>query len=130
MLAEISSTRQTSILTSVSVVISTDCIKLNACDPPTSDQILSSLDPALDAQYNSRNHAPQCLKGTREAVIADIVQCIDGGGDRPICWLNGSAGSGKSAIAQTVAEVYADRNCLVGSFFFFRGAGHRSDISR
>src|SRR5271170_5101857 len=55
-------------------------------------------------------------------------ECIDGG-DHPICWLKGSAGSGKS-IAQTVAEIYADRNCLASSFFFLRGAGRRSDISR
>jgi hypothetical protein len=70
------------------------------------------------------------MEGTRQAVIAKIVQWIDGGGDSPICWLSGPAGSGKSAIAQTVAELYAIKNRLSASFFFLRGAGHRSDFTR
>jgi NACHT domain len=51
-------------------------------------------------------------------------------GDRPICYLSGSAGSGKSAIAQTVAEHYAAKGKLLGSFFFLRRAEGRSDIAR
>jgi hypothetical protein len=70
------------------------------------------------------------MEGTRQAVIAKIVRWIDGGSDRPICWLSGPAGSGKSAIAQTVAELYTEKNQLGASFFFLRGAGHRSDFTR
>jgi ATP/maltotriose-dependent transcriptional regulator MalT len=69
------------------------------------------------------------MEGTRQAVIAKIVQWIDGGSDRPICWLSGPAGSGKSAIAQTVAERCAEKNRL-GASFFLRGVGHRSDFTR
>jgi len=47
----------------------------------------------------------------------------------PICWLSGSAGFGKSAIMQTVAE-RLDVSVLVGSFFFLRGAGARSKFTR
>lgn len=50
-------------------------------------------------------------------------------GSKPILWLKGPAGSGKSAISQTVAEHYAAENRLGGSFFFLRGAGDRSRIS-
>lgn len=50
--------------------------------------------------------------------------------NRPICWLSGPAGSGKSAISQTVAERYAAKGNLIGSFFFLRGAGDRSSIIR
>jgi hypothetical protein len=70
------------------------------------------------------------MEGTRQPVIAKIMQWIDGGSDRPICWLSGPAGSGKSAIAQTVAELCAKKNRLCASFFFLRGAGHRSDFTR
>ena len=38
----------------------------------------------------------------------------------------GSFGCGKSAIAQSMAEWYADHKRLGASFFFFRGAGSRS----
>jgi hypothetical protein len=50
--------------------------------------------------------------------------------DRPICWLNGPAGSGKSAVSQTVAELCDASRRLAASFFFLRGAGDRSRITR
>jgi hypothetical protein len=50
--------------------------------------------------------------------------------DSPICWLKGPAGSGKSAISQSIAERYAATYSLAASFFFFRGAGDRSKITR
>ncbi|TFK31817.1 hypothetical protein BDQ12DRAFT_744934 [Crucibulum laeve] len=46
----------------------------------------------------------------------------------PILWLNGPAGSGKSAISQTIAEHYAAQQKIAASFFFFRGAGQHSQI--
>ncbi|KAF9231030.1 hypothetical protein BU15DRAFT_82907 [Melanogaster broomeanus] len=42
-----------------------------------------------------------------------------------VCWLSGVAGSGKSAIAQSIAEQYARQNRLAASFFF-----SRKEISR
>ena len=55
----------------------------------------------------------------------------DGRENPPICWLRGSAGFGKSAIMQTVAERLADlgKGVLAASFFFLRGAGARSQFT-
>ncbi|TEB32855.1 hypothetical protein FA13DRAFT_1813192 [Coprinellus micaceus] len=47
---------------------------------------------------------------------------------RPICWLYGSFGCGKSAIAQKIAEGYSRRGQLAASFLFFRNAGSRSGM--
>jgi adenylylsulfate kinase-like enzyme len=69
------------------------------------------------------------MENTCQPVIAEIVQWINGGSDHPICWLNGPAGSGKSAIAQTVAELCSRHNRLGVGFFFLRGAGRRSDFT-
>ncbi|EGN99610.1 hypothetical protein SERLA73DRAFT_25779, partial [Serpula lacrymans var. lacrymans S7.3] len=69
----------------------------------------------------------RCLVGTRKKVLRKIKKWANG--SRPICWLNGSAGSGKSTIAQTIAEWCAERERLAASFFFFRGTGDREDIS-
>jgi len=64
------------------------------------------------------------------AVIAQIRQRLDGHNKQAVvCWLNGPAGYGKSALAQTIAECYAAEGRLLGSFFFLRGAGERSRIS-
>lgn len=70
------------------------------------------------------------MEGTREIVIARIMEWVDDSGDNPICWLSGPAGSGKSAIAQTIAELCAAAKTLSGSFFFVRGAGSRSSVTR
>jgi len=66
-------------------------------------------------------------------VIAQIREWLDGHvNDKRavVCWLNGPAGYGKSALAQTIAEHYAAERRLLGSFFFLRAAGERSHISR
>jgi len=46
--------------------------------------------------------------------IQDVVESED------VLWLYGSAGAGKSAIAQTIAEMCAKLGLLVASFFFSR----------
>lgn len=91
---------------------------------------LAELLNPVDAGYR-RSSGPiaRCLCGTREKVIADVVRWIDSSSDRPICWLNGPAGTGKSAISQTIAERCSANGRLAASFFFFRGAGERSRIT-
>jgi hypothetical protein len=59
-----------------------------------------------------------------------IIRQLEEDGGHPICWLNGPAGYGKSAIAQAIVERYATQNRLAASFFFLRGAGSRSSIAR
>jgi len=86
------------------------------------------LAPVHDAAYTRGGPKAECLQGTREDVIGQITQCVKR--DYHICWLNGPAGSGKSAIFQTVAERYAAKGRLGASFFFLRGAGDRSIIAR
>jgi NACHT domain len=44
--------------------------------------------------------------------------------------LDGLAGSGKSALAQTIAELCAERNTLAASFFCSRGSVERKDPRR
>ena len=82
-----------------------------------------------DAAYDSIEGVGGCLAGTRQEVIGEILEWIEGHNDQPICWLNGAAGSGKSAIARTIAGLCEGANKLGASFFFWRGAGRRSVIS-
>jgi len=46
-----------------------------------------------------------------------------------ILWVYGPAGAGKTAIAQTIAELCVKLNLLAASFFFSRTAAGRNDIS-
>ncbi|TDL30196.1 hypothetical protein BD410DRAFT_780746 [Rickenella mellea] len=111
-----------------------------------------------EARYDYRPRSEGCLEGTRTEVIRKIMEWTEGGrsstdddsnsaddnsdstGDnsdstddgsgRPICWLSGAAGAGKSAIAQEVATRLHDEKRLLASFFFRRGEGARSSSSR
>jgi NACHT domain len=89
------------------------------------------LAPVDDATYiHAGSRVSKCHPGTRETLIVDVNRWFDEEGDRfPICWLNGPAGSGKSAISLTIAESWATKKRLGASFFFFRGAGSQSKIS-
>ena len=47
----------------------------------------------------------------------------------PIIWLHGPAGSGKSAIQRTIAQLLHERGLLLASFFFFRTAAGRNSAN-
>ena len=69
-----------------------------------------------------------CLRGTRENVLNEIESWVEDFKKSPVFWLNGLAGTGKSTIAQTVAErVFAD-GLLGASFFCSRDFEDRSDL--
>ncbi|KAF9260624.1 hypothetical protein L218DRAFT_907029, partial [Marasmius fiardii PR-910] len=67
-----------------------------------------------------------CLPGTREEVRRMIHEWRKSNFAPPVCWLSGTAGVGKSAIALTVAEE-SEKNGLVASFFFFRSDPRRNN---
>jgi len=90
---------------------------------------------ALGAFYNSRERfnfdSPKCYPRTREAIIAKIEAWVKErpeNGGRLVFWMYGPAGAGKSAIAQSIAELC--EAFLAASFFFSRTAPGRNDNSR
>ncbi|KAF7352236.1 NACHT domain-containing protein [Mycena venus] len=79
---------------------------------------------ALDALYDSADSFPQpkCHPETRTKMLDDLYQwAIQNSSPRPICWLHGPAGAGKSAIMQTLCQRLQDAGRLGGTFFFKRG---------
>ncbi|KAF9645838.1 hypothetical protein BDM02DRAFT_3172605, partial [Thelephora ganbajun] len=69
-----------------------------------------------------------CLKGTRGAILNEIELWARDFDKPPVYWLNGLAGTGKSTIAQTVAErIFADGQ-LGASFFCSRDFQDRRDL--
>ncbi|KIJ58845.1 hypothetical protein HYDPIDRAFT_33757 [Hydnomerulius pinastri MD-312] len=61
-----------------------------------------------------------CLPGTRETFISEICDIINNPADDAprVCLLTGVAGSGKSAIAHTVARLYDQQRRLGSSYCF------------
>jgi hypothetical protein len=79
---------------------------------------------AIGAIHNSdeRGNAPACYPETRTAIQEDILSWIRHG-DRDtepmtVMWLSGPAGSGKTAIAGSIAEACQEKGTLAASFFF------------
>ena len=87
------------------------------------------LQPVENAGYDCGPRANErCHEGTRVGIINTINDW--GPSRKPIRWLNGSAGSGKSAIARSVAHAWNNYGQLAGSFCFFRNSGDQSKASR
>ncbi|KAF9530767.1 hypothetical protein CPB83DRAFT_158098 [Crepidotus variabilis] len=86
---------------------------------------------ALDAlvDSNERFDPPKCAPHTRDAIQTDIVDwanilILSG----LVMWLTGSAGSGKSAIAQTIAERFIREGIPCAGFFFSRISGSSTRV--
>ncbi|KAF8348613.1 hypothetical protein F5887DRAFT_1157056 [Amanita rubescens] len=72
---------------------------------------------------------PMCHPKTREKVLKIITDWVNDSHVRqPIVWLNGPAGAGKSAIAQTIAGRCSAE--LAASFFFHRNSSDRGNATR
>ncbi|KAJ2922395.1 hypothetical protein H1R20_g14699, partial [Candolleomyces eurysporus] len=107
-------------------------------------ELFKLLNPITDASHKrNRKVAPpdsHCLPGTREEVLQEVRSWASAvlvystiSSDthtKHICWMYGYVGCGKSAIAQNISEEFASNGKLGASFFFFRGAGDRSNASR
>ncbi|KAK1220360.1 hypothetical protein PQX77_016851 [Marasmius sp. AFHP31] len=71
----------------------------------------------------------ECLGGTRVVVQRNIHEWRTAKKKSlPICWLCGTAGVGKTAIAMSIAKAY-EKKGLVASFFFFRSDPKRNNPS-
>ena len=83
---------------------------------------------AHDSQ--ERKPAPTCLRGTYDSLLTNLFDWVENPGHHRIFWLHGRAGSGKSALAQTVAEHCEQKEKLAASFFFYRTKEDRSNAQR
>jgi len=80
-----------------------------------------------EAGYNSGN-SQGCLMGTRVDVLLQLEHWLGDKGDHRVFWLNGLAGTGKSTIAQTFAEISFADGKLGASFFCSRDFEDRSNL--
>ena len=69
-----------------------------------------------------------CLRGTRRDILLQLEDWLEDKQDQRIFWLNGLAGTGKSTIAQTFAEITFAEGKLGASFFCSRDFEDRRNI--
>ena len=92
------------------------------------DQLKKATAPGAFHDSRERFDPPKCHPHTRQAVLAKIIDWVEKKIDTDsfILWLWGAAGAGKSAIAQTIAELCHERKLLLASFFFSRNSPLRA----
>ncbi|KAF9526361.1 hypothetical protein CPB83DRAFT_908471 [Crepidotus variabilis] len=86
--------------------------------------------PGAFLNSKERYDPPKCSSKTRQALLFDIrVFMLSKAKQSTVFWLTGSAGAGKSALSQTLAEQMLDEKVLLGCHFFSRTSllGHRAD---
>ena len=69
-----------------------------------------------------------CLRGTRVDVLQQLEDWLEHEQGQHVFWLNGLAGTGKSTIAQTFAEITFAEGKLGASFFCSRDFENRSNL--
>ncbi|KAF8660622.1 hypothetical protein AX14_007365, partial [Amanita brunnescens Koide BX004] len=85
-----------------------------------------------DAIYDSLAHfyPSLCHPGTRESVLSAIADWVDEPDpEKPILWVNGFAGTGKSTIVQTIIKRYKDSR-IAGTFFFLNSHADCGNANR
>ncbi|KAN0085996.1 Quinonprotein alcohol dehydrogenase-like superfamily [Tylopilus felleus] len=92
---------------------------MNVVDDFVETNNLNKLPRAEGARFQSEKG---CLPGTREAFLKEICNILNNpDGDAPrVCLLTGVAGSGKSAVAHSIARLYHEQKRLGSSYCFSR----------
>ncbi|KAF8181613.1 hypothetical protein BJ912DRAFT_608505 [Pholiota molesta] len=85
------------------------------------------ISPGAFHNSDERYDPPKCHPRTREAIIKKIMEWVtDPEKLARFLWMYGPAGAGKSAIAQTIAEICHEAHLLAAAFFFSRTVAGRN----
>ena len=89
--------------------------------------LLNNMHHTVEAGHGSGDRQG-CLRGTRRDILLQLDDWLEDEQGQRVFWLNGLAGTGKSTIAQTFAEITFAEGKLGASFFCSRDFEDRSNI--
>jgi hypothetical protein len=93
-------------------------------------ELLKLLAPVKTA-FHDRVGAPSpCLEGTRVQLLEDVAKWMADTTDKRVFWLTGVAGTGKTTVAKSVADMAREKNYLVVTFFFSHAYADRRDHTK
>jgi len=89
--------------------------------------LLNSMHHTVEAEHRSGDRQG-CLRGTRRDVLLQLEDWLENEQNQRVFWLNGLAGTGKTTIAQTFADITFAEGKLGASFFCSRDFEDRSNL--
>jgi hypothetical protein len=99
--------------------------------PVCGEEVYDRLKPIVSAYHDASMAPSGCLEGTRVAIQTEMSGWAnDGAPELTTLWVNGMAGTGKTAIASTFARNMEDQGILGATFFIDRQKAERRDLSR
>ncbi|KAK0194622.1 hypothetical protein F5146DRAFT_444938 [Armillaria mellea] len=94
------------------------------------NSLFSTLECVHDASWDMAPECHECTEGTRSEILLRLSSWLDDTSQPQICWINGMAGTGKTALAKSVARIASDKKVLGGSFFCSKRSADRRDVRR
>ncbi|TQS33690.1 hypothetical protein Golomagni_05954, partial [Golovinomyces magnicellulatus] len=94
--------------------------------------VLNKLPVAAGARWDSydQDYNAFCLPDTRVDLLSQVHDWVFDKTAKPIFWLNGMAGTGKSTISRTLARTFSDKGLLGASFFFKRNERDQDSLAK
>jgi hypothetical protein len=81
--------------------------------------------------FHDRAGGPSpCLGGTRVQLLEEVARWMADPDSKTVFWLTGVAGTGKTTVAKSVADMASKESYLVATFFFSHAYADRSDSSK
>jgi hypothetical protein len=105
------------------VAVSTLAVEKAQSNAILTDKPPSCLPNAVEAPFMPTSGKTNLCAFPILAILRNMYAWADGSDKRRIFWLRGFAGTGKSTIARTAAQIYCYKKCLGASFFFSCGGG-------
>ncbi|TFK63159.1 hypothetical protein BDN72DRAFT_333726 [Pluteus cervinus] len=87
---------------------------------PPRESLLRTLAEVAVKRASWNPDAPKCHPNTRKPIRTSLTKWPDDPGGHPVQWICGYTGTGKTTIAQTMAEYWAKEGRLAATFFFSR----------
>jgi gluconate kinase len=91
--------------------------------------LIDRLSPVQGALHN-HTETPACLEGTRVELLNSIRQWMSDPTGKQVYWLTGVAGTGKTTVAQSVADMAEKLGILGATFLFSHLSEDRRDYRR
>ncbi|KAJ3525009.1 hypothetical protein NMY22_g10751 [Coprinellus aureogranulatus] len=89
---------------------------------------LKRLGNITDFEFYNKGQRGQCVPGSRVALLAQLLDWAEAKDSNHAFWLNGIAGTGKTAVAETLCSQLSDRGLLGASFFCSIKVKELSDV--